>query len=149
MKLELNGVVLQRADTTTVCGDEPLNFTIDSGEAVVVEAPHEWGKTLLARAVLGLWPVGKGCISYDCEPITPASSAWMRRYVGYVPQRRPDDAPPLEKQIDELVRGDRKIIVVDDAADEELLDDSVKALQQAGKTVLWLRYATEFNIMRI
>ena len=155
MKLELNRVLPMADGTEPLCDGKPLSFAVDGGEAVVLTAPKGWGKTAVARCVLGLWPLVEGCVSYDAEPVTADSAAWMRRFAGYVPQRKPADAPDFLKQVEELRKSDRQIIVVDCPQDKDgadgfgLIESVVEDLKSAGKAVLWLREGDGFNLEQI
>lgn len=67
----------------------PCSMMLSAGEtACLCGAPHT-GKSRLLRAVMGLEPIASGYISIDGEPITPASAAYFRRKMAYVPQELP------------------------------------------------------------
>lgn len=155
MKLELNKVLPMAVGTEPLCDGKPLSFSVNSGEAVLITAPKGWGKTAVARCVLGLWPLAEGCVSYDAEPLSADSATWMRRFVGYVPQRKPDDAPDFDTQIAELKKSDKQIIVIDcpegmtDYDESEMFLNVADELKSVNKAVLLFRGGDEFNVEQI
>ena len=152
MTLELNNVLPASAADTAMCNGTAVSATIHSGEALLVEAPEGWGKTVLARTLLGMWPLAEGCVSIDAEPVTSRSATWLRQFTGYVPQQQPEDVPSVFVQLDELRVSDKHIIILDtptaleDPYEQEQLREIVGSLQQAGKTVVWLRRGEEFKL---
>lgn len=67
----------------------PFSLVVNDGEVVCVTGSHGSGKSLLLKAVLGLWPVEMGFITFDGEIISPGSSAYFRNLFAYVPQDLP------------------------------------------------------------
>ncbi|MGM0767984.1 MAG: type I secretion system permease/ATPase [Pseudomonadota bacterium] len=71
-------------------GKEPVlrNVQLDirAGEVVAVIGPSASGKSTLARAALGIWPAGKGCVRLDGADITHWDREQLGRFIGYVPQ---------------------------------------------------------------
>jgi len=63
-----------------------LNFTIQPGEVVGVIGQSASGKSTLARAVLGVWPVTKGVVRLDGADINQWDRDQLGPFVGYVPQ---------------------------------------------------------------
>ena len=70
-----------------VVGD--LSFVAPAGKVTCLTGSHGCGKTLLVRALLGLWPLERGYVTLDGEPITPSSAPSLRRLMAYVPQQLP------------------------------------------------------------
>ena len=63
-----------------------VNFEIEAGESLGIVGPSASGKSTLARAILGIWPLISGKVRLDGADI----SAWDREelgpYMGYLPQ---------------------------------------------------------------
>jgi len=63
-----------------------VNFSIAAGEAVGIIGPSAAGKTSLAHALLGIWPVRGGDIRLDGADITHYNRDELGPYLGYLPQ---------------------------------------------------------------
>ncbi|HEX7758227.1 MAG TPA: ATP-binding cassette domain-containing protein, partial [Caulobacteraceae bacterium] len=63
-----------------------VSFAIRAGEALGVIGPSGGGKSTLARALVGVWPLTKGQVRLDASPLPlwPADS--LGPHIGYLPQ---------------------------------------------------------------
>jgi len=90
MKVELkDGSVLAHHGRQLFKG---LSFVAHSGEVVCIVGGRGSGKTLLLRALMGMWPLDEGVASVDGAVVTPCSAPYLRKDMGYVPQDWPRDA---------------------------------------------------------
>lgn len=79
---------------------ESLSLIIDDRQTACVVGREGTGKSLLLRAVMGLWPLTGGFVSVDGELLTPSSASEFRRLTAYVPQ-----APaPMGVSVETLAR---------------------------------------------
>lgn len=63
-----------------------LNFTIEAGTFVALIGASASGKSTLARALLGIWPVANGAIRLDGADVTQCERGLIGPYIGYLPQ---------------------------------------------------------------
>lgn len=63
-----------------------INFTINPGTFVALIGPSASGKSTLARALLGIWPVANGAIRLDGAEVTQLERDSIGPYIGYLPQ---------------------------------------------------------------
>jgi ATP-binding cassette, subfamily C, bacterial PrsD len=61
-------------------------FKVNAGQAVGVIGPSASGKTTMARALVGIWPVLAGKVMLDGTSIDQWSSANLGPAIGYLPQ---------------------------------------------------------------
>lgn len=61
-------------------------FQVEAGEALGIIGPSAAGKTSLARAILGVWPLRAGTIRLDGADIGQWDRDDLGPYVGYLPQ---------------------------------------------------------------
>ncbi len=70
--------------TTPILAD--VRFELKAGQALGVAGPTGGGKSTLARAMVGVWPVGRGTISLDGAPLDQWRPDDLGRHIGYLPQ---------------------------------------------------------------
>ena len=63
-----------------------VSFVLESGESLGVVGPSASGKSTLARALLGIWPVLTGEVRLDGADIATWNREELGPYVGYLPQ---------------------------------------------------------------
>ncbi|MDD4855763.1 MAG: type I secretion system permease/ATPase [Sulfuricurvum sp.] len=63
-----------------------LSFEIAAGETVGVIGPSAAGKSSLARAILGIWPLHSGMVRIDGAQLSHYNRNELGRYIGYLPQ---------------------------------------------------------------
>ncbi|RMD94080.1 MAG: type I secretion system permease/ATPase [Alphaproteobacteria bacterium] len=63
-----------------------VSFELKPGQALGVIGPSAAGKSTLARAITGVWPVTAGRIDLDGAAIEQYEPAVLGRHVGYLPQ---------------------------------------------------------------
>lgn len=63
-----------------------LSFDLKCGQALGVIGPSAAGKSTLARAVAGVWPVTRGAVRLDGAAHERWSSEELGRHIGYLPQ---------------------------------------------------------------
>ncbi len=63
-----------------------VSFEVKPGQAVGVIGPSAAGKSTLARAITGVWPVSAGRVELDGASIEQYDPATLGRHVGYLPQ---------------------------------------------------------------
>lgn len=63
-----------------------LNFVISPGSFVALIGASASGKSTLARALLGIWPVANGFVRLDGADVSQCDRNMMGQYIGYLPQ---------------------------------------------------------------
>src|SRR5262249_26025134 len=63
-----------------------LNLEVPAGALVAVTGPVGSGKSALARAILGVYPIESGTVSLDGTPIAELPADRRRGLVGFLPQ---------------------------------------------------------------
>ena len=63
-----------------------VSFQLDAGDALGIIGPSAAGKTSLARAILGVWPLRAGTVRLDGAEITQWDRDELGPYLGYLPQ---------------------------------------------------------------
>lgn len=63
-----------------------ISLQIAKGEVVGIIGPSAAGKSSLARAILGIWPLTSGKVRLDMADITQWDKLFLGQYIGYLPQ---------------------------------------------------------------
>lgn len=63
-----------------------LSLSIGAGETVGIIGPSAAGKSSLARAVLGVWPLQSGTVRIDGAQISHYERSELGKHIGYLPQ---------------------------------------------------------------
>lgn len=63
-----------------------VSFSLAKGEVMAVVGPSASGKSSLARALVGIWPVSKGAVRLDEADVGQWSREALGPYLGYMPQ---------------------------------------------------------------
>lgn len=63
-----------------------LSFNVEKGDVVGVIGPSASGKSSLARAILGLWPLKAGKVRLDGADISQWDRNNLGKFIGYLPQ---------------------------------------------------------------
>jgi ATP-binding cassette subfamily C protein len=83
--LQLEGVAVTAPGSLRVILSD-VSFTLKAGQGLGVIGPSASGKSTLARAITGVWPVGRGTIRIDGAELTHWSPEQLGPHVGYLPQ---------------------------------------------------------------
>ena len=83
LKAEQVTVVPPGAKNAVVFG---VNFGLESGEFLGVVGPSASGKSTLARALLGIWPIQAGKVRLDGADIAAWDREELGSHIGYLPQ---------------------------------------------------------------
>lgn len=81
--LESIVVIPPEAKTPAIKG---VSLSIQAGETVGVIGPSAAGKSSLARAILGVWPLHNGKVRIDSADIGHYDRAVLGKQIGYLPQ---------------------------------------------------------------
>ena len=76
-------VAVPGTQTTTLSG---VSFELKAGSVLAVIGPSAAGKSTLARAVTGVWPIARGAIRLDGAALGSWSPQELGKHVGYLPQ---------------------------------------------------------------
>jgi PrtD family type I secretion system ABC transporter len=63
-----------------------VTFQVEAGKAVGVVGPSGGGKSTLARALTGIWPVLRGAVRLDDAELAQYGDAALGKSIGYLPQ---------------------------------------------------------------
>ncbi|WP_011580135.1 MULTISPECIES: type I secretion system permease/ATPase [Chelativorans] len=63
-----------------------VSFELKAGQALGVIGPSGGGKTTLARALTGIWPVLRGSVRLDDAELTQWNDEKLGAFIGYLPQ---------------------------------------------------------------
>lgn len=65
---------------------QDVSFSVSAGSALGVIGPSGSGKSSLARAILGLWPLYRGAVRLDGAALDQWSADELGNHLGYLPQ---------------------------------------------------------------
>lgn len=65
---------------------DDVDFSIAPGECLAIIGPNAAGKSTLARAIVGVWPVAKGRVLIDGTDLKTLDRHWLGQRIGYLPQ---------------------------------------------------------------
>jgi heme exporter protein A len=68
----------------------PLDFSLDAGEALLIQGGNGVGKTTLLRVLAGLLRAEAGTVLIEGAPAQPASRARQMAYLGHLPGLKAD-----------------------------------------------------------
>ncbi|PLX35913.1 MAG: type I secretion system permease/ATPase [Hyphomicrobiales bacterium] len=83
LSVEAVTMVPPGAQTPTLTG---ADFTVQAGTALGIIGPSGGGKSTLARAIVGVWPVARGSVRLDGAPRDQWADDEIGRHIGYLPQ---------------------------------------------------------------
>jgi ATP-binding cassette subfamily C protein len=83
LKVENISVAVPGTKNLTLRG---VSFELAAGTVLAVVGPSAAGKSTLARALTGVWPLERGVIRLDGAPLSSWSSTDLGQQVGYLPQ---------------------------------------------------------------
>ena len=63
-----------------------VSLALEAGESLGIVGPSASGKSTLARALLGIWPVRNGTVRLDGADISAYDRIRLGPYIGYLPQ---------------------------------------------------------------
>lgn len=63
-----------------------ISFALNAGEMCAIIGPSAAGKSSLARASLGIWPIFNGVVRIDGADVTHYNSDHLGDFIGYLPQ---------------------------------------------------------------
>ena len=96
--LKLEQVTVAAPGTGTVLLSM-VSFSVEAGQAVGIIGPSGGGKTTLARALTGVWPVLRGKIRLDDADLTQWGEEALGAHLGYLPQ----DVALLDATVEENI----------------------------------------------
>ncbi len=65
---------------------QDVTFMLKSGSGLGIIGPSASGKSSLARALVGLWPVARGSVRLDAAALDQWASSDLGRHTGFLPQ---------------------------------------------------------------
>lgn len=108
---------------------EHLSFVAKAGEPYRLTSLKGEDRTLLAKVLLGLWPLDSGYITIDGALLTTRSAPYMRKWMAYLPQVLPEEVTGLHQALREISEEGKQIVIADTASGEQnrkLLDDYIE-----------------------
>src|SRR5262249_24931896 len=63
-----------------------VGFELQGGQALAIIGPSAAGKSSLARAITGVWPLVRGSVRLDGAELHGWSSEELGKHIGYLPQ---------------------------------------------------------------
>lgn len=112
-----------------------VSFELEPGQAVGVIGPSASGKSTLARAVMGAWPVAGGHVRLDGATVGQYGSQSLGKYIGYLPQKPTLFDGTIAENIARLRQDadDSKVVI---AAQKAAAHEMILALPQGYDTVI-------------
>ncbi len=83
--LSLEGLAVAVPGTQTITLSN-ITFAVKAGSVVAVIGPSAAGKSTLARAITGVWPLARGAVRLDGAAHSSWSPEELGKHVGYLPQ---------------------------------------------------------------
>ncbi len=83
--LKLDKITVAAPSTGPVLLTE-VSFTMNAGEALGIIGPSAGGKTTLAKAITGVWPVLRGSVRIDDADLGQWDEETFGKIIGYLPQ---------------------------------------------------------------
>ena len=83
--LSIEGLAVAVPGTQTVTLSN-ITFAVKAGSVVAVIGPSAAGKSTLARALTGVWPLARGAVRLDGAAHASWSPEELGKHVGYLPQ---------------------------------------------------------------
>jgi len=83
LKVENVSVAVPGAPTVVLAG---VGFELKAGTVLAVIGPSAAGKSTLARALTGVWPLNRGAVRLDGAALPSWSLEELGRHIGYLPQ---------------------------------------------------------------
>jgi PrtD family type I secretion system ABC transporter len=85
------GAVLAEAVSVTAPGRQQVilknvSFGISAGEVLAIVGPSAAGKSTLARALVGVWPIAAGAVRLDGSDLRHWEPERLGPFIGYLPQ---------------------------------------------------------------
>ena len=83
LKVENISVTVPGTQTVTLSG---VSFDVAAGTVLAVIGPSAAGKSTLARALTGVWPLARGAVRLDGAALSSWAPQDLGRHIGYLPQ---------------------------------------------------------------
>lgn len=83
--LTLEGVTVPVPGTQRILLNN-VTLKLEAGQALAVIGPSAAGKSTLARAIAGVWPLARGSVRLDGAPLDRWSVEALGAHIGYLPQ---------------------------------------------------------------
>lgn len=137
ISLENLVVVPPQAEQPSIRG---LNMKINAGEIIGIIGPTAAGKSTLARAVLGIWPLINGKVRIDGAGLEQWDREVLGKFIGYLPQ----DIELFEGTISENIErfGEKNPQAVVEAAKKAGVHDMILHLPHGYDTLVGVGGAT-------
>ncbi len=84
-QIDVRGVRLAPPGTQRVTVNN-VSFSVGPGQVLAIAGPSASGKSTLARALVGVWPIAGGEIRLDGARLDQFDQQKLGRHIGYVPQ---------------------------------------------------------------
>ena len=84
-KIEVEGAVVF-PPSATKAAVRGVSFSLEAGDIMAVVGSSSSGKSSLARALAGVWPVKQGVVRIDGASYTQWDPNKLGKYIGYLPQ---------------------------------------------------------------